>query len=144
LSGPFCHIGSPFDEDSESGYFLRETVADWSGRAIQRIIEHNDVTFLNLKTKNEHEELLKGFVEKCGDRPVYVTFDMDCLDELPVPEKYTCVGRGILHFEDAEKYLSILSKANIIGLDIAEISDHEKWTKYATSVLKTVLTILEK
>ncbi|KGY14274.1 agmatinase [Vibrio tubiashii] len=68
-----------------------------------------------------------------GDKPVYVTFDIDCLDPAFAPGTGTPVCGG-LNSDKVLKILRGLAGVNIIGMDVVEVSppyDHSDVTALA-------------
>ncbi|AIW15709.1 agmatinase [Vibrio tubiashii] len=68
-----------------------------------------------------------------GDRPVYVTFDIDCLDPAFAPGTGTPVCGG-LNSDKVLKILRGLAGVNIVGMDVVEVSppyDHSDLTALA-------------
>jgi len=73
--------------------------------------------FYELGWKNVVQEIRKMM----GDRPVYVSFDIDCLDPAFAPGTGTPVAGGMSTFE-ALQTLRGLKGLNIIGGDLVEVS----------------------
>ncbi len=68
-----------------------------------------------------------------GDKPVYVTFDIDCLDPAFAPGTGTPVCGG-LNSDKVLKILRGLAGVNIVGMDVVEVSppyDHSDVTALA-------------
>ena len=59
--------------------------------------------------------------EQIGDRPVYLTFDIDCLDPSYAPGTGTPVCGGLTSHQ-AMSILRGLSGINLVGMDIVEVS----------------------
>ncbi|HII3695629.1 TPA: agmatinase [Pasteurella multocida] len=59
--------------------------------------------------------------EVIGDLPVYLTFDIDCLDPAYAPGTGTPVCGG-LSTDKALKILRALKEVNIVGMDLVEVS----------------------
>ncbi|ANS86787.1 Agmatinase [Vibrio scophthalmi] len=84
----------------------------------------------NDMTATEIVEKVRGIV---GDKPVYVTFDIDCLDPAFAPGTGTPVCGGL----NSDKVLKILrgfTGMNIVGMDVVEVSppyDHSDVTALA-------------
>lgn len=84
----------------------------------------------NDMTSTEIVEKVRGIV---GDKPVYVTFDIDCLDPAFAPGTGTPVCGGL----NSDKVLKILrgfAGMNIVGMDVVEVSppyDHSDVTALA-------------
>lgn len=63
-----------------------------------------------------------GEIRKClGDRPVYVTFDIDCLDPSCAPGTGTPVCGGLTTHQ-ALSILRGLAGINVIGMDVVEVA----------------------
>ncbi|WGW01699.1 agmatinase [Vibrio sp. YMD68] len=56
-----------------------------------------------------------------GDKPVYITFDIDCLDPAFAPGTGTPVCGG-LNTDKALKILRALAGINVVGMDVVEVS----------------------
>lgn len=75
----------------------------------------------------------RKIIETIGDLPVYLTFDIDCLDPAYAPGTGTPVVGG-LSTDRALKILRGLRDVNIIGMDVVEVSppfDHSDITSLA-------------
>jgi agmatinase len=72
-----------------------------------------------------HERGIKAVVEKAratvGDRPVYLSFDIDCLDPSFAPGTGTPVCGGLTSHQ-AMAILRGLKGINIVGMDIVEVA----------------------
>jgi agmatinase len=72
-----------------------------------------------------HERGIAAVIEKTrdwlGDRPVYLTFDIDCLDPSVAPGTGTPVCGG-LSSHQAMSILRGLAGVNVIGMDIVEVA----------------------
>ncbi|MCG6296046.1 arginase family protein, partial [Vibrio vulnificus] len=67
------------------------------------------------------EEILADIRRIVADKPVYVTFDIDCLDPAFAPGTGTPVCGGL----NSDKILKIirgLKDVNIVGMDVVEVS----------------------
>ncbi len=60
-------------------------------------------------------------LERVGENPVYLTFDIDCLDPAYAPGTGTPVVGGLSSFHALE-ILRALRGINIVGMDIVEVS----------------------
>lgn len=83
------------------------------------------------------EELVKRVYDTVGDRPVYLTFDIDCLDPAYAPGTGTPVCGG-LTTDKALKIVRALKDLHIVGADIVEVSpayDHGDITALAGATL---------
>ena len=72
-----------------------------------------------------HENGIAAVIEKTreavGDKPVYLTFDIDCLDPSYAPGTGTPVCGGLTSYQAIE-ILRGLAGVNIIGMDIVEVA----------------------
>lgn len=79
------------------------------------------------------EEILAEIRRTVADKPVYVTFDIDCLDPAFAPGTGTPVCGGL----NSDKILKIIrgfAGMNIVGMDVVEVSppyDHSDVTALA-------------
>jgi len=88
---------------------------------------------------NEHsaEECVNRIRARVGDRPCYLTFDIDCLDPAFAPGTGTPVAGGLT----SDRVLQIvrgLVGLNIVGFDVVEVSpafDHAEVTSLAGATL---------
>lgn len=79
------------------------------------------------------EEIVAQIREITADKPVYVTFDIDCLDPAFAPGTGTPVCGG-LNSDKVLKILRGLAGMNIVGMDVVEVSppyDHSDVTALA-------------
>ena len=83
------------------------------------------------------EDLLKQIKSVLGDRPVYLTFDIDCLDPAYAPGTGTPVCGG-LTTDKALKLIRGLDGVNIVGMDVVEVApayDHGEITALAGATI---------
>ncbi|SEF56847.1 agmatinase [Vibrio hangzhouensis] len=67
------------------------------------------------------EEIVKQIRETVGDKPVYITFDIDCLDPAFAPGTGTPVCGG-LNSDKVLKIIRGLAGVNVVGMDVVEVS----------------------
>ncbi len=82
-------------------------------------------------------EVLSTVKQVIGDRPVYVTFDIDCLDPSVAPGTGTPVVGGLSTVQVLQ-IIRGLKGLNLIGMDIVEVSppyDHAEITSLAAATL---------
>jgi len=82
-------------------------------------------------------EVLAEIRSRVGDGPVYISFDIDCLDPAFAPGTGTPVVGGMTSFE-AQQVLRGLGGLNIIGGDLVEVAppfDHSGITALAGATL---------
>ncbi|MCX7890614.1 MAG: agmatinase [Rhodobacteraceae bacterium] len=88
---------------------------------------HNDdplgVTTLDARFVHERgvAEVVRRVKEVVGDRPAYVTFDIDCLDPAVAPGTGTPVWGGLMSWQ-AAAILRDLAGINMVGGDVVEVS----------------------
>ncbi|MEM7686982.1 MAG: agmatinase, partial [Pseudomonadota bacterium] len=78
-------------------------------------------------------EIITKIEQVTAGRPVYLTFDIDCLDPSAAPGTGTPVCGGP-SFQRAERILTELTGLNIVGADVVEVSppyDHGEITALA-------------
>jgi agmatinase len=101
--------------------------------------EHHRFTVLDAGWVLDHKpaDILKAIKAVVGDHPVYVSFDIDCLDPAFAPGTGTPVVGG-LSTDLALKITRGLVGCNLIGMDIVEVSppyDHGEITALAAATL---------
>lgn len=82
-------------------------------------------------------EIAERILARVGDNPVYLTFDIDCLDPAFAPGTGTPVAGGLTTFHALE-ILRALRGINIVGMDIVEVSppyDHAEITALAGATI---------
>ncbi|NAX43221.1 MULTISPECIES: agmatinase [unclassified Vibrio] len=67
------------------------------------------------------EEIVANIRQTIGDKPVYLTFDIDCLDPAFAPGTGTPVCGG-LNSDKALKIIRALAGINLVGMDVVEVS----------------------
>jgi guanidinopropionase len=67
-----------------------------------------------------HEKCSKMILDRLGDNPVYITFDLDCLDAAVAPgvANIESAFNGF-NIDEARKLIQSLKGKNIIGGDVA-------------------------
>jgi agmatinase len=81
--------------------------------------------------------IVESIQKRVGDLPVYLTFDIDCLDPAFAPGTGTPVVGG-LSTDKALKIVRGLTELNIIGFDLVEVSpqyDHAEITALAGATI---------
>lgn len=82
-------------------------------------------------------EIAQRIKETVGNNPVYLTFDIDCLDPAFAPGTGTPVCGG-LSTDKILKLLRLLTDLNIVGFDVVEVApayDHGEITSLAAATL---------
>lgn len=91
------------------------------------------------------EAIANQIKRRVGDSPVYITFDIDCLDPAYAPGTGTPVAGG----PSSAKMLGVLRKLgslNIVGSDVVEVSpayDHADITAIAGSMVAMYMVCLQ-
>ncbi len=65
---------------------------------------------------------LEGVLEDIGDKPVYLTLDLDVLDPSAFPGTGTPEAGGVTYVQLLEALLAVCEKVDIVGLDMNELS----------------------
>jgi len=85
--------------------------------------------------RNGVEAVLERIINRVGDRPTYITFDIDCLDPAFAPGTGTPVPGGLASWQALE-LIRGLKPLNMIGFDLVEVSpayDHADITAMAAA-----------
>ena len=90
------------------------------------------------------DQIIQKIEQVTAGRPVYLTFDIDCLDPSAAPGTGTPVCGGP-SFQRAERILTGLTGLNIVGADVVEVSppfDHADITALAGATVALNLICL--
>ncbi|QUM81782.1 agmatinase [Moritella sp. 5] len=85
------------------------------------------------------ERIVTAIKEKVGNRPVYLTFDIDCLDPAFAPGTGTPVCGGMTS-DKALQIIRALVGINLVGMDVVEVApayDHADITALAAATIAT-------
>lgn len=109
------------------------------GIRTEYIRDDHHFTVLDAEWVMDHRagDILETVKRVVGDHPVYVTFDIDCLDPSFAPGTGTPVVGG-LSTALALKIIRGLADSNLVGMDIVEVSppyDHAEITSLAAATL---------
>lgn len=104
-----------------------KTVADFG----YQVISSHDVHVKGL-------DFAKQAIQKIGSGPVYVSFDVDCLDPAFAPGTGTPVPGGLTSFQALE-LIRALSGLQIVGADIVEVSPPYDLSDLTSLVAVTVM-----
>jgi len=93
-------------------------------------------------------DIVTSIIRRVGDLPVYLSFDIDCLDPAYAPGTGTPVVGG-LTTDKALKIIRGLKDVNIVGFDLVEVNpayDHADITALAgaTILLEYVYLLAHK
>lgn len=85
--------------------------------------DNHDFQVLDAALVNEQspQQTIEQILQRVGDRPVYLTFDIDCLDPAYAPGTGTPVVGG-LTTDRALKILRGLAGLNIVAADVVEVA----------------------
>ena len=100
-----------------------------------------DARQVNRSTPEQIAELIRARV---GDQPVYLTFDIDCLDQAFAPGTGTPVCGG-LSSHQALEILRGLRGINLVGMDVVEVAppyDHAEVTALVGATLAMEMVCL--
>ncbi|MBT6104924.1 MAG: agmatinase, partial [Porticoccaceae bacterium] len=89
-------------------------------------------------------DIVAAIKRRVGDMPVYLTFDIDCLDPAYAPGTGTPVAGGITS-DKALKIIRGLVGLNLVGADVVEVApsyDHAEITSLAAATLGLELIYL--
>ncbi|WP_017006620.1 arginase family protein, partial [Enterovibrio norvegicus] len=87
------------------------------------------------------DQIINAIKTRVGDRPVYLTFDIDCLDPAFAPGTGTPVCGGMT-MDKVLKVIRGLQGINLIGMDVVEVApayDHAELTSLAAATIATDL-----
>ena len=87
--------------------------------------------------KNGIDATLDRIFDRIGDTPVYITFDIDCLDPAFAPGTGTPVPGGLATWQALEM-IRALAPLNMVGFDLVEVSpayDHADITANAAATI---------
>jgi agmatinase len=90
------------------------------------------------------EEIIRQIRERVGDTPVYLTFDIDCLDPACAPGTGTPVPGGLNSWQ-ALNIIRGLTGINLVGMDVVEVApayDHAEITALAAAQIAIELLCL--
>lgn len=91
-------------------------------------------TFMNKFNCNQLNEV----IEKIKGRPVYVTIDLDILDPSIFPGTGTPEPGGI-SFHELQEAIKLITKLNIVGADVVELSPDYDLSGVSTAVASKVI-----
>ena len=109
--------------------------------------KNHGFTVLDASWVNNHsvDDCIARIKEVLGDRPVYLSFDIDCLDPAFAPGTGTPVSGGLTS-DRALQIIRGLSGVNIVGMDVVEVApayDHAEITSLAAATLALEMLYLK-
>lgn len=143
-SGEGVNHGTMFYQAAEEGVVLPE-------RSIQigiRTTNDDTLGYDIVSAADVHEQRAAAIVERIkqrvGDHPVYLTFDIDCLDPAFAPGTGTPVPGGLSSFQ-ALNIIRGLVGIHLVGMDVVEVApayDHAEMTALAGAQIAIELLAL--
>ncbi|MGR5141254.1 agmatinase [Photobacterium sp. DNB23_23_1] len=140
-------MGSQFDHGTMFYHAPNEGLID-PEHSVQigiRTDYNNKLGFSVLDAGTANDWSVEQIVEKIkltvGDMPVYLTFDIDCLDPAFAPGTGTPVCGGLTS-DKALKIIRGLQGINLVGMDVVEVApayDHADMTALAAATIATDL-----
>ncbi len=133
--------GQAFDHGTMFARGVDEGIIDVSksSQVGLRTYNDNDYGFEILSApwvhRNGIDATLKIITERAGDAPVYISFDIDCLDPAFAPGTGTPVAGGLASWQVLE-LMRGLGDLNLVGMDLVEVSppyDHAEITALAAA-----------
>ncbi|PXW88366.1 agmatinase [Nitrosomonas sp. Nm84] len=129
--------------------------------ALEKIVNPATSTQIGIRTTNDdtlgfhivsaadaHQipgrDIAKQIRERVGNSPVYITFDIDCLDPAFAPGTGTPVPGGLSTFQ-ALNIIRELKGINLVGMDVVEVApayDHAEITALAAAQIAIELLCL--
>ncbi len=113
-----------------------------------RTTNEDTLGFQVVSARDVHESTAQAIAarvhERVGDSPVYLTFDIDCLDPAFAPGTGTPVPGGLSSFQALE-IIRQLAGVNVVGMDVVEVSpayDHAEVTALAAAQIAIELLCL--
>ena len=101
-------------------------------------VDNHEFQVIDAPTANHlpTEDIVAAIKQRVGDRPVYLTFDIDCLDPAFAPGTGTPVVGGVS--TDKATGIRGLEGLNIVGADVVEVApsyDHAEITSLAAATI---------
>jgi agmatinase len=119
--------GPRVDHGTMFWHAAREGVVD-DARSVQiglRTTNDDTLGFTVLDARAVHQQgpeaIARRVMEVVGDNPVYLTFDIDCLDPAIAPGTGTPVCGGLTSFQALE-IIRGLGGINLVGMDLMEVA----------------------
>lgn len=143
-SGDGVNHGTMFYQAAKEGIVL-------PGKSVQigiRTTNDDTLGYQILSAADVHRQgndaIVRQIRERVGDGPVYLTFDIDCLDPAFAPGTGTPVPGGLTSFQ-ALDIIRGLGGINLVGMDVVEVApayDHAEITALAAAQIAIELLCL--
>jgi agmatinase len=143
-----CHT-TPFYKLIEEGYIQGENILQigirQSDQEENSIAEENGiVTFDPWEIKSNIERVTQYISEVTNNRNIYISFDIDVYDISYVPCTGTPEPFGLDPFEILKIIKSINNSANLVGMDLVEVSLKNDDYREGTLATQTLLRIIPR
>lgn len=132
-SGEGINHGTMFYKAAKEGIVLPEHSIQIGIRTTNDDTLGYDIVSATAVHEQSAVSIVKRIKERVGNRPAYITFDIDCLDPAFAPGTGTPVPGGLSSFQ-ALNIIRGLSGINLIGMDVVEVApayDHAELTALA-------------
>ncbi|MGR3815297.1 MAG: agmatinase [Cognatishimia activa] len=135
--------GSRLDHGTMFARGVSEGIVDVASSTQVGIRTHNDadvgIKKLTAPWVHRHgvDAALEVLKSRAGDRPVYISFDIDCLDPAFAPGTGTPVAGGLASWQALE-LMRGLEGLNLVGMDVVEVApayDHAEITAIAAATI---------
>jgi agmatinase len=143
-SGEGINHGTMFYKAAKEGIVLPESSIQIGIRTTNdeplgyKIVSATDVH------KQGCEAVIAQIKERVGNNPVYITFDIDCLDPAFAPGTGTPVPGGLSSFQALDIIRGLIG-INLVGMDVVEVApsyDHAEMTALAGAQIAIELLCL--
>ena len=143
-SGEGVNHGTMFYKAAKEGIIRPET----SVQVGIRTTNDDPIGYQIISAADVHErpvtDIVQQIRQRVGDTPVYLTFDIDCLDPAFAPGTGTPVPGGLSSFQ-ALNIIRGLQGINLVGMDVVEVApayDHAEITALAAAQVAIELLCL--
>ena len=102
-------------------------------------IEDHEFEVISAEAVNDRSatDIVSAIRERVGTMPVYLTFDIDCLDPAYAPGTGTPVVGGI-STDQALKIIRGLEKLNVVGADVVEVAPSYDYAEITSLAAATI------
>ena len=143
-SGEGINHGTMFYKAAKEGIVLPESSVQVGIRTTNDDTLGYDIISAADVHRRGTADVVRQIRERVGDRPVYLTFDIDCLDPAYAPGTGTPVPGGLSSFQ-ALDILRALAGIQLVGMDVVEVApayDHAEITALAAAQIAIELLCL--
>ncbi len=143
-SGEGVNHGTMFHKAAKEGIVRPETSIQIGIRTTNDDTMGYDILYAPDIHNRPLEKIIEQIKKRVGDTPVYLTFDIDCLDPAYAPGTGTPVPGGLSSFQ-ALNIIRGLTGINLVGMDVVEVApsyDHAEITALAAAQIAIELLCL--